>query len=140
MTTDGFLYPNEVLRAEGLMERKGFPESYDVGSVLRFLSAIKAGQEKVEAPLYSHLTYDVLTDRKLVIDRPDILIFDEPTASLDGVTGRNILEFVKNNILNDSRCILIVTHDSRIFEFADRIIGMEDGKIVKIMNGGEIEG
>jgi putative ABC transport system ATP-binding protein len=77
---------------------------------------------------------------RAIVSRPDLLIFDEPTASLDGVTGKRILEFVKNNILNDNRCILIVTHDSRIFEFADRIIGMEDGRIVKIMSGGEIEG
>ncbi len=77
---------------------------------------------------------------RAIVSRPDILIFDEPTASLDGVTGKKILEFVKNNILNDKRCILIVTHDSRIFEFADRIIEMEDGRIVKITSGGEIEG
>jgi putative ABC transport system ATP-binding protein len=77
---------------------------------------------------------------RAIVSRPDILIFDEPTASLDGLTGKRILEFVKENILNDKRCILIVTHDSRIFEFADRIIGMEDGRIVKITSGGEIEG
>lgn len=77
---------------------------------------------------------------RAIVSRPDILIFDEPTASLDGVTGKRILEFVKKNILNDNRCILIVTHDSRIFEYADRIIEMEDGRIVKIVSGGEIEG
>ncbi len=77
---------------------------------------------------------------RAIASRPDILIFDEPTASLDGTTGKRILEFVKNNILNENRCILIVTHDSRIFEYADRIIEMEDGRIVKIVSGGEIEG
>ena len=56
MTTDGFLLPNEVLRRDKLMDRKGFPESYDVGQLLRFLSAIKAGQPDVPAPLYSHMT------------------------------------------------------------------------------------
>ncbi len=60
VTTDGFLYPNAVLRDQNMMERKGFPESYDVGAVLRFLSAIKAGMSQVQAPLYSHLSYDVL--------------------------------------------------------------------------------
>jgi putative ABC transport system ATP-binding protein len=70
---------------------------------------------------------------------PDILIFDEPTASLDGETGKRILEFVNKNILNDDRCILIVTHDARILEFADRIIKMEDGKITGISNGGSGE-
>ena len=76
VTTDGFLLPNEDLRRENLMERKGFPESYDVGALLRFLSAIKSGQENVQAPLYSHMTYDVLPGEYLTIDRPDILIFE----------------------------------------------------------------
>ena len=69
---------------------------------------------------------------RAIASRPDILIFDEPTASLDGDTGRRIVEFVKHNILNDQRCIIIVTHDSRIFEYADRIMKMEDGRIVGI--------
>ena len=76
VTTDGFLLPNEVLRRENLMERKGFPESYDVGALLRFLSAIKSGQPDVQAPLYSHMTYDVLPGAYVTIDRPDILIFE----------------------------------------------------------------
>ncbi|MEZ5810279.1 MAG: type I pantothenate kinase [Rhizobiaceae bacterium] len=76
VTTDGFLHPNAVLRERGLMERKGFPESYDVGAVLRFLSDIKSGQESVRAPLYSHLTYDVRPGEFTTIDRPDILIFE----------------------------------------------------------------
>ncbi len=66
---------------------------------------------------------------RAIISRPDILIFDEPTASLDGDTGRNIVGFVRKHILSDQRCIIIVTHDSRIYEFADRIVRMEDGKI-----------
>jgi type I pantothenate kinase len=76
VTTDGFLYPNAVLDAEGLMGRKGFPESYDVGAILRFLSDIKAGAEAVEAPVYSHFSYDVMPGKRLVVDRPDILIFE----------------------------------------------------------------
>ena len=76
VTTDGFLYPNEILRSENLMERKGFPDSYDVGAILRFLSAIKSGQPDVRAPVYSHLTYDVVAGEFVTIDRPDILIFD----------------------------------------------------------------
>jgi putative ABC transport system ATP-binding protein len=73
---------------------------------------------------------------RAIASRPDILIFDEPTASLDGDTGRRIVEFVKNNILNDKRCIIIVTHDSRIFEYADRIMKMEDGRITGFEQGG----
>ena len=63
------------MKTEGLMERKGFPESYDVGALLRFLSGIKAGVRAVRAPLYSHLVYDVLPNEFVTIDRPDILIF-----------------------------------------------------------------
>ena len=76
VTTDGFLYPNAVLQRENLMQRKGFPESYDIGALLRFLSEIKAGRPDVKAPCYSHLTYDVIPDRFTPIDRPDILIFE----------------------------------------------------------------
>jgi putative ABC transport system ATP-binding protein len=66
---------------------------------------------------------------RAIVSRPDILIFDEPTASLDGDTGRNIVRFVREHVLDDKRCIVIVTHDSRIYEFADRIVRMEDGRI-----------
>lgn len=76
VTTDGFLYPNAVLQAEGLMQRKGFPESYDVGAILRFLSGIKAGLGSVEAPVYSHFFYDVMPGETVTVDQPDILIFE----------------------------------------------------------------
>jgi putative ABC transport system ATP-binding protein len=66
---------------------------------------------------------------RAIVSSPDVLILDEPTASLDGDTGRKILEFVRKDVLNEKRCILIVTHDARIYEFADRIVRMEDGKI-----------
>ncbi len=73
---------------------------------------------------------------RAIASSPDILIFDEPTASLDGDTGRKIVEFVKQNILNENRCIIIVTHDSRIYEYADRILKMEDGRITGVEAGG----
>ncbi len=76
---------------------------------------------------------------RAIASSPDLLIFDEPTASLDGETGRRILDFVKKNILNESRCIIIVTHDNRIFEYADRIMKMSDGKIVDVKKGGSDE-
>jgi putative ABC transport system ATP-binding protein len=66
---------------------------------------------------------------RAIVSRPQILVLDEPTASLDGETGRRILSFVRDHVLNEQRCILIVTHDARIFEFADRIFHMEDGRI-----------
>lgn len=74
---------------------------------------------------------------RAIAGQPDILVFDEPTASLDGDTGRKIVEFVKTNILNEKRAIIIVTHDSRIYEYADRIMKMEDGKIVGYESGYE---
>jgi type I pantothenate kinase len=82
VTTDGFLLPNADLTRLGLMERKGFPESYDTGKLLRFLADIKAGKRNVQAPLYSHLVYDVVPGEETVIDRPDILI----------VEGLNVLQ------------------------------------------------
>jgi type I pantothenate kinase len=82
LTTDGFLYPNAVLEREGLMEKKGFPESYDLPALLRFLTDIKAGRRPVRAPIYSHLVYDVMPNQWIEIDRPDILI----------VEGLNVLQ------------------------------------------------
>jgi type I pantothenate kinase len=111
ITTDGFLYPNEVLRRENLMERKGFPESYDIGALLRFLSAIKAGQPNVKAPRYSHLTYDVLPNEFTVIDQPDILIFE----------GINVLQ--SRDLPAGGRIVPIV---SDFFDFSIYIDADED--------------
>lgn len=66
---------------------------------------------------------------RAIVSRPDILILDEPTASLDGDTGRNIVSFVREKMLTDQRCIVIITHDSRIYQYADRIVKMEDGMV-----------
>jgi type I pantothenate kinase len=82
ITTDGFLFPNAVLRANDLMERKGFPESYDTATLLRFLDDIKSGRRDVQAPVYSHLVYDVVPGEAVTIDAPDILI----------VEGLNVLQ------------------------------------------------
>ncbi len=82
VSTDGFLYPNRVLRSRGLMDRKGFPESYDLPLLLRFLADVKSGSAEASAPIHSHLTYDILPDQVQAIGRPDVLI----------VEGLNMLE------------------------------------------------
>ncbi|MFT4123449.1 MAG: type I pantothenate kinase [Microbacteriaceae bacterium] len=82
VTTDGFLYPNAELQRRGLMDRKGFPESYDRRSLLRFVSQVKSGVEQVRAPFYSHLAYDIVPDAEVVVRRPDVLI----------VEGLNVLQ------------------------------------------------
>ena len=82
ITTDGFLHPNAVLESEGLMAKKGFPESYDGRALLRFLSDIKAGRHPARAPVYSHLVYDVMPNEWEEIDRPEILF----------VEGLNVLQ------------------------------------------------
>ena len=74
--TDGFLYPNAVLEKRGLMDRKGFPESYNTCRLLKFLIDIKFGASMVEAPVYSHFAYDILPGQQIIVDRPDILIIE----------------------------------------------------------------
>ena len=87
ITTDGFLYPNEVLLKEGLMDKKGFPESYDGASLLRFVAKVKAGERHVSAPIYSHLIYDVVADEQIIVDRPDILIVEGLNVLLPNKLG-----------------------------------------------------
>ncbi|CAH0164139.1 Pantothenate kinase [Peribacillus sp. Bi96] len=87
VTTDGFLYSNDFLEKKGLMKRKGFPESYDTQKLINFIGDVKAGKDKVEAPIYSHLTYDILPDEVQTICNPDILI----------VEGVNVLQVDKES-------------------------------------------
>ena len=76
VATDGFLYPRHVLEERGILQRKGFPESYDLRALISFLSNVKAGKKKVAVPVYSHLTYDIVPRRFQIIDRPDVLIVE----------------------------------------------------------------
>jgi type I pantothenate kinase len=103
ITTDGFLLPNAVLAREGLMERKGFPESYDLPALLSFLSDIKAGKNIVTAPVYSHVVYDIVPGETVPIDRPDILI----------VEGLNVLQTAR--LPRDGRSVPLV---SDFFDFS----------------------
>jgi type I pantothenate kinase len=103
VTTDGFLLPNAILQREGLMEKKGFPESYDLPALLHFLSDVKAGRNPVRAPIYSHLIYDVVPNQWLEVDRPDILI----------VEGLNVLQ--TGRLPKDGKAIPFV---SDFFDFS----------------------
>ena len=76
ITTDGFLFPNAVLEARGILQRKGFPESYDVRRLIRFCSDVKSGRPLVTAPVYSHLRYDIVPGEMQVVDQPDLVIIE----------------------------------------------------------------
>ena len=109
--TDGFLFANAELEERGMMERKGFPESYDLTKLLNFLAEVKSGKTRVEAPVYSHLVYDVLPDQKLVIEQPDIVI----------VEGLNVLQPAK--LPKDGQAIPYV---SDFFDFSIYIDAAEE--------------
>ncbi|MGL4975775.1 MAG: type I pantothenate kinase [Bosea sp. (in: a-proteobacteria)] len=111
VTTDGFLMPNAELERRGLMERKGFPESYDGTALLRFLSDVKAGKREVKAPVYSHLTYDVMPGEHVTVDKPDILILE----------GLNVLQ--PNRLPRDGKAIPFV---SDFFDFSVYLDADED--------------
>ncbi|MCJ2012339.1 type I pantothenate kinase [Methylobacterium sp. J-076] len=111
ITTDGFLLPNAELAAHGLMERKGFPESYDTADLLRFLQEVKSGQKRVTAPLYSHLVYDRVPGEERVVESPDILI----------VEGLNVLQPAR--LPRDGTAIPFV---SDFFDFSIYLDGHED--------------
>jgi type I pantothenate kinase len=108
VTTDGFLYPNAELERRGLLQRKGFPESYDRRALLRFVVDIKSGKDEVEAPIYSHLTYDVVPDEKVVIKRPDIVIIEglnvlQPArVREDGRAGLTLSDFFDFSVYVDA--------------------------------------
>ncbi len=111
ITTDGFLFPNAVLEREGLMEKKGFPESYDLPALLRFLTDVKAGRAPVRAPIYSHLVYDITPNQWVEVDRPDILI----------VEGLNVLQ--TGRLPKDGKAIPFV---SDFFDFSVYLDAEED--------------
>jgi type I pantothenate kinase len=90
--TDGFLLPNAEMEKRGIMQRKGFPESYDLHAMLAFMAAVKAGERDVSAPTYSHLVYDVQPDKRLVVDRPDILIVEGLNVLQTSATGPGTTE------------------------------------------------
>jgi type I pantothenate kinase len=109
VTTDGFLYPNAELERRGLLQRKGFPESYDRRALLRFVVDIKSGKDEVEAPVYDHLTYDVVPDEKVRIKHADIVIIEglnvlQPARTRDdGRTGLAVSDFFDFSVYVDAK-------------------------------------
>ena len=126
VTTDGFLYPNAELRRRGLMERKGFPESYDRRELLRFVIAIKSGRDEVTAPIYSHLVYDVVPDERVVVKSPDILIVEglnvlQPARKReDGRSGLTLSDFFDFSVYVDA-----ATSDIRRW-YVDRFLRLRE--------------
>ncbi len=109
LTTDGFLYPNAELERRGALERKGFPESYDRRGLLRFVAEVKAGKDEVSAPVYSHLTYDIVPGERVIVRRPDVLIVEglnvlqPPRVLTDGRTGLAVSDFFDFSVYVDAR-------------------------------------
>ena len=109
VTTDGFLLPNDELNRRDLMHRKGFPESYDVRALLRFVTDVKSGRREVRAPVYSHLTYDIVPGEEVVIRQPDVLIVEglnvlQPARVRgDGRQGIAVSDFFDFSIYVDAR-------------------------------------
>jgi type I pantothenate kinase len=96
VTTDGFLRPNRVLGERGLMDRKGFPESYDVRRLIRFLEEVKRGEPVVRAPVYSHVVYDIVEDEEQVLEQPDIVILEGLNVLQTGVSAGADARFVSD--------------------------------------------
>lgn len=98
VTTDGFLYPNRVLEERGLMNRKGFPESYDLRRLMRFMADLKSGAEEVRAPVYSHLVYDIVAGDEAVVQQPDIVLVEglNVLQTPDSARQRSIRTFVSD--------------------------------------------
>ena len=102
VTTDGFLYPNQILIERGLMERKGFPESYHRSALLDFVSRAAAGEEHLEIPVYSHIRYDIVDGERRVISRPDILIIEGLNVLQAGDTGAFVSDYFDFSIFVDA--------------------------------------
>ena len=109
VTTDGFLFPNAELNRRGLMERKGFPEAYDRRALMRMVSEIKSGKPEVRAPWYSHVKYDIIPEREVIIRRPDVLIVEglnvlQPARTReDGTKGLALSDFFDFSIFVDAK-------------------------------------
>lgn len=131
LTTDGFLYPNAELERRGLMHRKGFPESYNRRALIRFLTKVKAGRPRVEAPVYDHLTYDILPGAVQTVNHPDVLI----------VEGLNVLQPARPSMSTRSSLAVSDFFDFSIYVdarpkdvrswYVDRFLSLRDSAFAK---------
>jgi type I pantothenate kinase len=126
VTTDGFLHPNDELERRGLLNRKGFPESYDRRALLKFVIDIKSGKETVSAPVYSHLEYDVIPDKRLTLHKPDIVLIEglnvlQPArVTADGRIGLSVRDFFDFTVYVDASA-----HDIRQW-YVDRFLRLRE--------------
>jgi type I pantothenate kinase len=102
VTTDGFLHPNRVLEERGIMNRKGFPESYDTRRLIDFLSELKSGAKQANAPVYSHVVYDIVPGEEVVVQQPDILILEGLNVLQVGSTGEFVSDYFDFSIYIDA--------------------------------------
>jgi type I pantothenate kinase len=109
VTTDGFLYPNRILEKRGIMHRKGFPESYDLKRLVRFVADVKSGRNEVAAPIYSHVTYDIVPGKMQTIKHPDIVILE----------GLNVLQSNGHKAIHKPQVFLSDFFDFSIYVDAD---------------------
>lgn len=122
VTTDGFLYPNAELERRGIMDRKGFPESYDRRALVEFLVAVKSGEPEVRAPYYSHMRYDIIPDAQVTVRRPDVII----------VEGLNVLASAPNphdiavSELFDFSIYVDADHDHIAQWYVDRFLALRE--------------
>jgi len=105
VTTDGFLWPNAELEARGLMERKGFPESYDRSALLRFVRDLKSGARRVEHPVYSHDRYDVIRGERRVVEEPDVVVVEGLNVLQSGNSGAFVSDFFDFTIYLDAAIV-----------------------------------
>lgn len=124
ITTDGFLFPNAELQRRGILNRKGFPESYDRRSLVRFVAEVKSGKQEVSAPVYSHLTYDIVEGERVVVRQPDVLIVEglnvlQPSQAIAGRRNTlNVSDYFDFSVYVDAR-----ESDIRRW-YVDRFLGL----------------
>jgi putative ABC transport system ATP-binding protein len=137
---DFHLFPNlttaENVAIPLVLKRRDWDEA--IKEAMKYLEVVGLGaRAKLNPTRLSGGEQQRVAIARALASGPDLMIFDEPTASLDGDTGKKIVDFVKHEILTEHRCIVVVTHDDRIYDYADRILHMEDGRLLDGKGGAD---